>query len=40
MPRVVLLTVERNEAAQQLFASMGFRQMMIEMTRELDDPAS
>jgi ribosomal protein S18 acetylase RimI-like enzyme len=39
-PRVVLLTAARNEAAQRLFASMGFRQTMIEMTRELDDPAS
>jgi ribosomal protein S18 acetylase RimI-like enzyme len=40
VPRVVLLTAERNEAAQRLFASMGFRRTMIEMTRELDDPAS
>jgi ribosomal protein S18 acetylase RimI-like enzyme len=39
-PRVVLLTAERNEAAQRLFARMGFRRTMIEMTRELDDPAS
>jgi RimJ/RimL family protein N-acetyltransferase len=30
------LTAERNEAAQRLFASMGFRRTMIEMTRELD----
>ena len=36
-PRVVLWTAERNEAAQQLFASVGFRRTMIEMTRELDD---
>ena len=36
-PRVVLSTAERNEAAQRLFASMGFRRTMIEMTRELDD---
>ena len=40
VPRVVLLTAERNEAAQRLFASVGFRRTMIEMTRELDDPAS
>ncbi len=40
VPRVVLLTAERNEAAQRLFASMGFRRTMIEMTLELDDPAS
>jgi ribosomal protein S18 acetylase RimI-like enzyme len=39
-PRVVLSTAERNEAAQGLFASAGFRRTMIEMTRELDDPAS
>jgi ribosomal protein S18 acetylase RimI-like enzyme len=35
MPRVVLSTAERNEAAQRLFASAGFRRTMIEMTREL-----
>jgi ribosomal protein S18 acetylase RimI-like enzyme len=39
VPRVVLLTAERNEVAQRLFASMGFRRTMIEMTRELDDLA-
>jgi ribosomal protein S18 acetylase RimI-like enzyme len=39
VPRVVLSTAERNEPAQRLFASMGFRRTMIEMTRELDDPA-
>ena len=39
VPRVVLSTAARNEAAQQLFAGMGFRRTMIEMTRELDDPA-
>jgi ribosomal protein S18 acetylase RimI-like enzyme len=38
--RVVLSTAERNEAAQRLFARMGFRRTMIEMTRELDDPKS
>ena len=37
-PQVVLSTAEQNEAAQRLFASMGFRRTMIEMTRELDDP--
>jgi ribosomal protein S18 acetylase RimI-like enzyme len=37
VPRVVLSTAERNEAAQRLFASMGFRRTMIEMTHELDD---
>ena len=37
VPRMVLSTAERNEAAQRLFARMGFRRTMIEMTRELDD---
>ena len=36
-PRVVLSTAEKNEAAQRLFATSGFRPTMIEMTRELDD---
>ncbi|HKQ52111.1 MAG TPA: GNAT family N-acetyltransferase [Pyrinomonadaceae bacterium] len=40
VPRVVLSTAERNEAAQRLFAGMGFRRTMSEMTRELDDPTS
>ena len=34
-PRVMLWTAERNAAAQQLFARLGFRRTMIEMTREL-----
>ena len=38
-PRVILWTAEQNEAAQRLFAKAGFRRTMIEMTRELDDPA-
>jgi ribosomal protein S18 acetylase RimI-like enzyme len=38
-PRVVLSTAVQNEPAQRLFASLGFRRTMIEMTRELDDPA-
>ncbi|MHB0950284.1 MAG: GNAT family N-acetyltransferase [Gemmatimonadaceae bacterium] len=33
-PRVVLMTAERNEAAQRLFARVGFRRTMVEMTRE------
>jgi ribosomal protein S18 acetylase RimI-like enzyme len=33
--RIVLRTAERNEAAQRLFARLGFRRTMIEMTREL-----
>jgi ribosomal protein S18 acetylase RimI-like enzyme len=39
VPRVVLSTAERNEAAQRLFESMGFRRTMVEMTLELGDPA-
>ena len=35
-PRLVLSTAARNEAAQRLFASVGFRPTMIEMTHELD----
>ncbi len=35
--RVVLSTAEGNEAAQRLFAILGFRRTMIEMTRELDE---
>ena len=35
LSQLVLSTAERNEAAQRLFASMGFRRTMIEMTREL-----
>ncbi|HEY7386796.1 MAG TPA: GNAT family N-acetyltransferase [Beijerinckiaceae bacterium] len=35
--RVVISTAERNEAAQRLFASAGFRRTMVEMTRELRD---
>jgi ribosomal protein S18 acetylase RimI-like enzyme len=37
VPRVVLTTAARNDVAQRLFATMGFRQTMIEMTRELGD---
>ena len=36
VPRVVLSTAEKNEAAQRLFDRAGFRRTMIEMTRELD----
>lgn len=32
-PRVVLWAAERNEAAQRLFASAGFRRTAVEMTR-------
>jgi ribosomal protein S18 acetylase RimI-like enzyme len=37
VPRVVLSTAERNEAAQRLFGRLGFRRTMIEMTRELNE---
>ena len=35
-PRLVLSTASSNAAAQRLFAHLGFRATMIEMTRELD----
>jgi GNAT superfamily N-acetyltransferase len=35
VPRVLLMTATRNEAAQMVFTRLGFRQTMIEMTREL-----
>lgn len=35
-PRVVLSTAERNPGAQRLFAGMGFRRTMIEMTWEAE----
>ncbi len=38
VPRVVLWTAAGNVSAQRLFASAGFRDTMIEMTRELDEP--
>lgn len=34
VPRIVLSTATQNENAQRLFASVGFRPTMIEMTRE------
>jgi len=36
--RVVLSTAHRNEAAQALFTSVGFRPTMVEMTRESGTP--
>lgn len=33
-PRIVLSTATQNEGAQRLFASVGFRPTLIEMTRE------
>jgi ribosomal protein S18 acetylase RimI-like enzyme len=35
-PRVVLFTADKNQGAQAMFAKVGFRRTMIEMTRELD----
>ncbi len=35
MPRIVLWSAHRNESAQRLFARLGFRPTMLEMTREL-----
>lgn len=35
MPRVMLWTAPQNETAQRLFARLGFRLTMVEMTREL-----
>jgi GNAT superfamily N-acetyltransferase len=34
-PRVMLWTAELNGPAQRLFAGLGFRRTMIEMTREI-----
>lgn len=34
-PRVVLHTATKNRAAQKLFAALGFRQTMLEMTCEI-----
>ena len=34
--QVVLLTKTRNEEAQRLFASLGFRPTMVEMTLDQD----
>jgi ribosomal protein S18 acetylase RimI-like enzyme len=34
VPRVMLWTAEKNEAAQRLFKKLGFRRTMVEMTRE------
>jgi ribosomal protein S18 acetylase RimI-like enzyme len=36
-PRVVLFTADKNHGAQAMFAKLGFRRTMIEMTRELGD---
>jgi ribosomal protein S18 acetylase RimI-like enzyme len=33
-PRIMLWTAEKNPTAQRLFAALGFRRTMVEMTRE------
>ena len=35
VPRVILWSADQNETAQRVFARLGFRRTMIEMTREL-----
>jgi ribosomal protein S18 acetylase RimI-like enzyme len=35
VPRVMLMTATGNEAARRLFARLGWRPSMVEMTREL-----
>jgi len=37
MPRVVLWSAARNDAAQRLFDRLGFRRTMVEMTLDLED---
>jgi ribosomal protein S18 acetylase RimI-like enzyme len=37
-PRIVLSTAAPNATAQRLFARLGFRATMIEMTRDVDAP--
>lgn len=37
VPRVVLMVSPKNEAGQRLFAKLGWRPTMVEMTREAGD---
>jgi ribosomal protein S18 acetylase RimI-like enzyme len=37
VPQIVLSTAAPNEAARRLFARAGFRETMVEMTREVDE---
>ncbi|QRN97220.1 GNAT family N-acetyltransferase [Archangium violaceum] len=37
LPRIILMTASQNEAARRLFARLGWRPTMVEMTRELGD---
>ena len=36
VPQIVLWTAARNEGARRLFSRTGFRQTMVEMTREVE----
>ncbi|MBJ6763042.1 GNAT family N-acetyltransferase [Myxococcaceae bacterium JPH2] len=38
-PRIVLSTAAKNEAAQKVFARLGWRPTMVEMTRETSAPS-
>ncbi len=37
VPRIILMSASRNEAAQRLFAKHGWRPTMVEMTREVEE---
>jgi len=37
VPRVILMSAAKNEAAHRFFARLGWRTTMVEMTRELPD---
>ena len=38
VPRVMLMTAVDNEPARRLFARLGWRPTMLEMTREVEEP--
>jgi ribosomal protein S18 acetylase RimI-like enzyme len=40
VPRVILMSAAKNEAAQRFFARLGWLPTMVEMTREIPDTAS
>jgi ribosomal protein S18 acetylase RimI-like enzyme len=40
VPRVILMSAAKNEAAQRFFARLGWRPTMVEMTREVPEPDS
>jgi ribosomal protein S18 acetylase RimI-like enzyme len=37
VPRIILMTASRNEAARRLFERLGWRPTMVELTREVED---